>query len=220
MWLKKGCFAKTCGPKVLRFLPTPLCILTYRCPGSRNKMAVSLGKRKREINGHESDGSNEDEGALRSLFQRAFEAKFKPLERASPVIEPAAEEEDEQSDSDWQGLSGDEQDDLIETFHHESSHNIDNEAQLPERKAFMVCPCLTVYSKHSTNGTADIQTTVVGIEKQDYSNTNYSNLRRRPDGNDQPQTRSGPPTSLKGVASPRIQRIQHQNSRSIWEKPP
>ncbi|KAK4622174.1 hypothetical protein CLAFUW4_06530 [Fulvia fulva] len=84
-------------------------------------MAVALGKRKRRTitepkpSSHQSD--SEDEQDARALFQRAFEAKFRPLDKPS---KPAAEEEieepedDSEDEEDWSGLSGDENEDQEE----------------------------------------------------------------------------------------------------------
>jgi len=76
-------------------------------------MAVSLGKRKRtEIQRPaEEDEEDSEEERARQLFQRAFEAKFKPLTKhAAPaqvaVSDRGASELDEEA-SDWDGLSDD-----------------------------------------------------------------------------------------------------------------
>lgn len=90
-------------------------------------MAVTLGKRKRRTDVRAGspaaeDASSDDETA-RALFQRAFEAKFKPLEKA--VIQNGEDGEDEseddgelEEDSDWSGLSeGEEEVQIVEATH-------------------------------------------------------------------------------------------------------
>lgn len=104
-------------------------------------MAVSIGKRKRQDDSDGTENGSEDEGAFRVLFQRAFEAKFKPLERSTslPGDENSEMEEasnDASEDSDWSGLSEDEE--LVEVVRHGANQNGDQSPQKNERKAFMV----------------------------------------------------------------------------------
>ena len=101
---------------------------------------MSLGKRKRQEDGDDSNG--EDEGTMRALFQRAFEAKFKPLEVSNlPSSEPSAGEEDspieDALESDWTGLSGDEE--IVEVVAHSTNDTEDGDIAIREKKAFMVC---------------------------------------------------------------------------------
>ncbi|KAF2170884.1 hypothetical protein M409DRAFT_18856 [Zasmidium cellare ATCC 36951] len=85
-------------------------------------MAVTLGKRKRRayVRSEEprqrerSRSDSEDDETARALFQRAFEAKFRPLELSKKT--ESRDEDDESDDldddegleSDWSGLSEDE----------------------------------------------------------------------------------------------------------------
>lgn len=114
-------------------------------------MAVTLGKRKRRAEAEaekpkkavavtparrESSDSSDGETA-RALFRRAFEAKFKPLEKVdkSKVKPVESEPEDEDlSESDWDGLSDEE--DAVEVVRHvlpEFTREKDG-----SKKAFMV----------------------------------------------------------------------------------
>lgn len=112
-------------------------------------MAVTLGKRKRrpEVTREEppakvrsSSESEEDDDTARALFQRAFEAKFKPLEIKK--IEPKAEDEadeledDEDLESDWSGLSEDE--DAIEVIEHSQPNVNSDDGVDPRKRASMV----------------------------------------------------------------------------------
>lgn len=104
-----------------------------------NNMAVTLGKRKRrEQIRDECDRSSGEEDA-RALFQRAFEAKFKPLEEkpveASPIAD-AHEAEDDDFESDWVGLSEDEG--IVQVIEHAVTNDTLDEEGRAEMKAFMV----------------------------------------------------------------------------------
>lgn len=92
-------------------------------------MAVKLGKRKRsEVATKEqppapqSDSDSDDDRATaRALFQKAFEARFKPLEikpveQNDALDEEPEDEEDTESRSDWSGITSDE--DEIEVIEH------------------------------------------------------------------------------------------------------
>lgn len=102
-------------------------------------MAISPGKRKRQDDEGDRANSSEDEDAMRALFQRAFEAKFRPLERTVSEREPESELEDEHEiiESDWSGLPSD--DEQIETIQHKTASTENNDLQRHQRKAFMVC---------------------------------------------------------------------------------
>lgn len=127
-------------------------------------MAISIGKRKRQQHEEKAKGSIEneefkhrrigrdereesnheleDEAEMRARFQRAFEAKFKPLERSQTVSKHSRLEESEQdiepdSDSDWSGLSVDE--DLVQTIRYDIASPDGHDIQRHEKKAFMVC---------------------------------------------------------------------------------
>jgi len=111
-------------------------------------MAVSLGKRKRrEDTSKKSEpaGSDTDDDATaRALFQRAFEAKFRPLEIVEKPIEqdePGSDEDnsqDDDEDDEWDGLSEyDEATPEIEVIQDKPANLIDRERQKREMKAFM-----------------------------------------------------------------------------------
>ncbi|GAB7362410.1 hypothetical protein MBLNU230_g2733t1 [Neophaeotheca triangularis] len=120
-------------------------------------MANHLGKRKRRAESQkpakeESPSSSGDDAAIRAAFQRAFEAKFNPVEvetkpaaEAGRVLENDRSDE-EDSDDDWSGFSGDEEDDNededettegVETVEFGAPRTIDREQEKAEKKAFM-----------------------------------------------------------------------------------
>lgn len=81
-------------------------------------MTVMLGKRKRRKdvigpNLEESPNAPGHDEQLQSLLRQHFETKFEPLESYGPLPapEPFVEEDDDfdASDTDWTGLSGDEE---------------------------------------------------------------------------------------------------------------
>ncbi|KXS98242.1 hypothetical protein AC578_6275 [Pseudocercospora eumusae] len=90
-------------------------------------MAVALGKRKRRAEPEKKvaatvNSDSEDDAEARALFQKAFEAKFKPLE-VQPVRPEDADENDSHDhddesaeESDWAGISEDE--DEVEVVEH------------------------------------------------------------------------------------------------------
>nr|POE53844.1 uncharacterized protein c3f10.08c [Quercus suber] len=107
--------------------------------------AEILGKRKRRVSSRavkneEYDPSNDDD--MRARFQKAFEAKFKPLPQlARPANIPSAEElppnvEDNDDESDWDGLSSAEEE-IVEVINHHTDHDSNQEEQKREMKAFM-----------------------------------------------------------------------------------
>ncbi|KAK4961097.1 pre-rRNA processing and 40S ribosomal subunit assembly [Elasticomyces elasticus] len=126
-------------------------------------MAVTLGKRKRRnVPAPDDDQDSADEGAARALFQRAFEAKFKPLPESVKIQSQAApleavEFDDEDEASDWSGLSDDEA--KVEVIKHDV---IDAGEQLTkqELKAFMSSkPPATISSEQKpTKSTAPATT--------------------------------------------------------------
>lgn len=118
-------------------------------------MAVALGKRKRrEDVGRKPDveeSSTDDDAAARALFQRAFEAKFRPLEKVEKPMDEhtSISDEDDSDDSDeddeddeddeWDGLSekDDEATPEIEVIQDKPANLIDRDQQRREMKAFM-----------------------------------------------------------------------------------
>lgn len=70
-------------------------------------MALAIGKRKRRQDVSNGSGKNasdsDDDATARALFQRAFEKKFKPLEKVEKPAEaetPSSDEDDEEDDED------------------------------------------------------------------------------------------------------------------------
>ena len=104
-------------------------------------MAVSIGKRKRRQDSDASEDGLEDEGAMRARFQKAFEARFHPLE-SKPAIPDVRSEDDVEDagaigeESDWSGLSEDQ--DPVETIDHSVPQHDDQDVYRQEKKAFMV----------------------------------------------------------------------------------
>ena len=104
-------------------------------------MAVALGKRKRtETKREESRQSNDEDARARALFQRAFEAKFKPLEKKpvkapTPPVESEDDDDDDESDSDWSGISDGE--DALEVVEHDVRTTTNDELARMEMKGFM-----------------------------------------------------------------------------------
>ena len=108
---------------------------------------MSIGKRKRSVD-DDSDRNAEDDDLMRARFQRAFEAKFKPLDRSDIAQRPSTDEDDGIYDgtseaSNWSGISDDEEiggsaEEAIETIDHTSTLGMDHDSERSERKAFMV----------------------------------------------------------------------------------
>ncbi|KAK6414733.1 pre-rRNA processing and 40S ribosomal subunit assembly [Oleoguttula sp. CCFEE 5521] len=106
-------------------------------------MAVTLGKRKRvapivPVSEHEDKSSDEDTAA-RALFQRAFEAKFNPLEKVANATEDAVREiNDDLDDESWGGLSDDEDVNVnVEIVQHQALDRLDPTQRKRELKAFL-----------------------------------------------------------------------------------
>lgn len=133
-------------------------------------MAPALGKRKRVTRAEleqasrspspSSGSSNDSEGEdLQAVFRRAFEAKFKPLptESKKPKIEESLvqqENESEEEDSDWSGISDDEnQVEVIE--YHDPRREVDDAGnERAEMKAFMSSKPPTSTSASSSSAAA------------------------------------------------------------------
>jgi len=104
---------------------------------------VTLGKRKRRAEPRDVDDQDNsgDEEDLRSRFQKAFEAKFRPLDKtkssapAKPEIPEASDSASSDEDG-WSGLSEDNE--TIEIVSHSAVNDADHEAQRREMKAYMV----------------------------------------------------------------------------------
>ncbi|KAI6891536.1 hypothetical protein KC318_g15553 [Hortaea werneckii] len=111
-------------------------------------MAISTGKRKRRDDVGDSNHSNSDDDDIRARFQKAFEAKFKPLEVNQKPQKDAAleqndaqeEEQDDQDDpedSDWSGFSEGEEEDGVEVVSHAEAKPNDDVARQRGAKSFM-----------------------------------------------------------------------------------
>ena len=108
--------------------------------GSSGKMAVSPSKRKREDDEGDFDSKTENDVALKALFQKAFEGRFKPLppsetrafHKEPPIFEDGSVDSDE---SEWDGLSED--DERVEIIDHDSSHAASLADENRERRSFM-----------------------------------------------------------------------------------
>jgi len=118
-------------------------------------MAVTLGKRKRrEVSTDEIEQGELNDRDARALFQRAFEAKFTPLEvteklPSAPETAPLGasfDEDDEESvSSDWNGLSDDWA--QVEVVKHDTMDAAGHQLAKQEQKAFMVCHTLVTPSE-------------------------------------------------------------------------
>ncbi len=100
-------------------------------------MTSSSQKRKRDR--EDSGDELEDEGELRARFQRAFEAKFKPLEKPPPLQNGQDDAEvsspEELSDDEWSGFDEDEV--TVQVVEHASTGSVELDRRA--EKTFMVC---------------------------------------------------------------------------------
>lgn len=105
-------------------------------------MAVSIGKRKRKRDDDGSDAGSEDDGALKALFQKAFETKFKPLPQVEPQIlsDQNSEQDDitdgSEDEDEWDGLS--DEDDTVQVISLDTDQSNDHTDDGRERRSFMV----------------------------------------------------------------------------------
>jgi len=126
--------------------------IDYTCIDIHRAMAVMLGKRKRRVNisdsGQQSDELGDDD--LKARFQRAFEAKFRPLEAvtsfknaaSAPELRSESDSDDdhddgEEDDDRWSGLSS-ENDEIVEVVRHDAVDRIDPETQRQAMRSYMV----------------------------------------------------------------------------------
>lgn len=91
-------------------------------------MALAIGKRKRREdvsnNAIKNEGDSDDDAAARALFQRAFEKKFKPLEKDEKPVQQKSQnsddededEDDDDNDSGSESSNSDEDEDENEDF--------------------------------------------------------------------------------------------------------
>ncbi|KAK0896960.1 pre-rRNA processing and 40S ribosomal subunit assembly [Friedmanniomyces endolithicus] len=108
-------------------------------------MAVTLGKRKRrEASTVGSTQGEVSDRNARALFQRAFEAKFKPLEvteklpsapETAPLRDSFDQDDEESIASDWGGLSDDNA--QVEVVKHDAVDAAGHQLAKQEHKAFM-----------------------------------------------------------------------------------
>jgi hypothetical protein len=106
-----------------------------------NNMAVSIGKRKRADHDDTQDDNSEAEFDVRARFQRAFEAKFKPLEPQSPVQDPEIDDDEYSddegsSDSEWRGIVDEVP--AVQIFEHEADSLDLTNASVRHKDQFMV----------------------------------------------------------------------------------
>jgi hypothetical protein len=106
-------------------------------------MATILGKRKRWVPKNDGREAIEESSApeldAQEIFRRHFETQFKPLPVAQRPVKPVEEElEDEpQEDSDWDGISDDE-DNTIQVVEHTDAQSRMAAMSKEELKSFMV----------------------------------------------------------------------------------
>ncbi|EMC97008.1 hypothetical protein BAUCODRAFT_68548 [Baudoinia panamericana UAMH 10762] len=102
-------------------------------------MANTLGKRKRLGEQDDSKDYIEPDEDIRTRFQRAFEAKFRPLpEPVKRAISPTSElSEGESAESDWDGIP--EHPNEVQVFQHEVANVTTIDEPLADAKSFMVC---------------------------------------------------------------------------------
>jgi hypothetical protein len=108
-------------------------------------MASMLGKRKRrtiEISKGDRDESGESDASgldVQEIFRRHFEAQFKPLPAAQKSLKPVAEESADESeeDSDWEGISDDEEN-AVQVVEHTEAQARAAAMSKEELKSFMV----------------------------------------------------------------------------------
>ena len=125
---------------------------------------MSLGKRKRHAeadNEQSSSSGSEDDATMRALFQRAFEAKFKPLpQEKAPVVDLKPELHDnantDDGDSDWSGFTAENSDgdvdEDVEVFQHSNVSDYDREQHKRELKAYMSAKPPTLEDKPQSTG--------------------------------------------------------------------
>ena len=119
---------------------------------SRNRVEVmALGKRKRRDEIEDTCDSFIDSSAgetsadLQALFQQHFEATFKPLEGVPlpPQDLQVPDSFDEDTKSEWDGLSDNEASDGPQIIQYHACQRLDSEVYMDELRAFMAwIPCL------------------------------------------------------------------------------
>ncbi len=106
-------------------------------------MSTMLGKRKRREAGVEkeniSNASDSSEFDAQEIFRRHFEAQFKPLpaiKKQAPIVEDASEDEPD-DETDWDGISDDEEDG-VQVVEHTDAQARTAGMNKEELKKFMV----------------------------------------------------------------------------------
>ncbi|KAI4654684.1 uncharacterized protein J4E79_008560 [Alternaria viburni] len=145
-------------------------------------MAPVLGKRKRVTRKEleqpsrspsPSSGSGDDSGAedLQAIFRRAFEAKFKPLpvepKKAKIEDAPVEDEAEEEEESDWSGISDNEND--VEVIEYQDPTRELDETERAEMKAFMS-------SKPPTSASTTSKNTTTKKKQNDDADPNESSM--------------------------------------------
>lgn len=119
--------------------------------------AIMLGKRKRSASNTATilaeDSSSSSQEDLQEVFRRHFEAQFQPLPDQQPLVPStptiSAELDPEANNSDWDGLSTDEEEAHIEVVEHITLSKAERaELSKEELKSFMVS------SHHSVDDTS------------------------------------------------------------------
>jgi hypothetical protein len=102
-----------------------------------------LGKRKRRTPRKERKGESEESDTeeldAQEIFRRHFEAQFKPLPATQKSLKPADEELEDESedDSDWDGIS-DEEENAVQVVEHTEAQARTAAMSKEELKSFMV----------------------------------------------------------------------------------
>ena len=113
-------------------------------------MAVALGKRKRRVREQERQSDTESEKEdIQAVFQRAFEARFKPLERrhtAKESEDPLPEDAHQETESDWDGIHSEDEAVRVVEYSGLTDRREGGEVSKHDMKAFMVCSILLLPS--------------------------------------------------------------------------
>jgi hypothetical protein len=111
-------------------------------------MAPALGKRKRQAAGKAGDDQQDDENTrlleqeAQEILRRHFEAKFKPLpqvEKKAYAVDEEQPEKTSEEDSEWGGISDEEQD-AVQIVEHTDAQSRITTMSKDELKSYMVRP--------------------------------------------------------------------------------
>lgn len=179
-------------------------------------MPATTGKRKRDTavvsrSTKSKEASPPPVDNAQDIFRKYFEAQFEPIEPPKPDPDPeeneGEEDEEELSDaegSDWDGISGEEEDSDEESYEVEIVEHKD--AQRDElldkkaRKAFMVHFTVELMHDDIANIMSELETTVTGRCAAEDRRTGYKGRETRRQG--QLQARSRITTASPGISSP------------------